>query len=64
MDTLGVKCKMILPGFCLAATQRRNVRDTDLKIQGIVANRWMAIIQAFAGPPGNAPSPGYPQPVF
>ena len=50
--------------FCLAATQRRNVQDTDLKIQGIVANRWMAIIQAFAGPPENAPSPGYPHPVF
>jgi uncharacterized protein (TIGR03084 family) len=42
--------------FCLAVTQRRNLADTDLVVEGTVAEDWMAIAQAFAGPPG----PGRP----
>jgi hypothetical protein len=39
--------------FCLVVTQRRNVADTDLVVDGAVATGWMAIAQAFAGPPGS-----------
>jgi uncharacterized protein (TIGR03084 family) len=42
--------------FCLVVAQRINHRDTDLKIEGEVARRWMEIAQVFAGPPG----PGRP----
>jgi uncharacterized protein (TIGR03084 family) len=42
--------------FCLVVTQRRDVADTDLDIEGPSAADWMAIAQAFAGPPG----PGRP----
>jgi uncharacterized protein (TIGR03084 family) len=42
--------------FCLVVGQRINCRDTDLKIEGEVARRWMEIAQVFAGPPG----PGRP----
>jgi uncharacterized protein (TIGR03084 family) len=42
--------------FCLAVTQRRNVADTDLVVTGALAEDWMSIAQAFAGPPG----PGRP----
>jgi uncharacterized protein (TIGR03084 family) len=42
--------------FCLVVTQRRNIADTDLVVQGALAAEWMAIAQAFAGPPG----PGRP----
>jgi uncharacterized protein (TIGR03084 family) len=42
--------------FCLVVAQRINNRDTDLKIEGEVARRWMEIAQVFAGPPG----PGRP----
>jgi uncharacterized protein (TIGR03084 family) len=42
--------------FCLAVTQRRHRADTGLVITGPVASQWMAIAQAFAGPPG----PGRP----
>ena len=38
--------------FCLVATQRRHVADTRLEIRGAVAEQWMAIAQAFAGPAG------------
>ena len=37
--------------FCLVVTQRRGVDDTDLKVEGDGAVAWMAIAQAFAGPP-------------
>lgn len=37
--------------FCLVATQRRNVADTALEVTGPLAQEWMAIAQAFAGPP-------------
>jgi uncharacterized protein (TIGR03084 family) len=42
--------------FCLVVTQRRNVADTALVIEGEDAAEWMSLAQAFAGPPG----PGRP----
>ncbi len=42
--------------FCLVVTQRRHVADTALVIGGELATDWMAVAQAFAGPPG----PGRP----
>ena len=43
--------------FCLAVTQRRNVADTDLVVTGALAEDWMSIAQAFAGPPGTGRPP-------
>ncbi|MFN8037470.1 MAG: TIGR03084 family metal-binding protein [Acidimicrobiia bacterium] len=37
--------------FCLVVTQRRNVADTALRIDGRAAAEWMNLAQAFAGPP-------------
>lgn len=37
--------------FCLVATQRRHPADTALVAQGPLAEGWLAIAQAFAGPP-------------
>jgi uncharacterized protein (TIGR03084 family) len=42
--------------FCLLVTQRRHRDDLALTIAGEAAQHWMAIAQAFAGPPG----PGRP----
>jgi uncharacterized protein (TIGR03084 family) len=42
--------------FCLLVTQRRHRDDTAIRSQGPVADRWLTIAQAFAGPPG----PGRP----
>lgn len=42
--------------FCLTVAHRRNIADTDLVVTGALAEDWMAIAQAFAGPPG----PGRP----
>src|SRR5665213_1206225 len=42
--------------FCLVVTQRRNVVDTDLVVQGDLAADWISVAQAFAGAPG----PGRP----
>jgi uncharacterized protein (TIGR03084 family) len=42
--------------FCLVVTQRRNIADTALVVEGESARQWMSIAQAFAGPPG----PGRP----
>lgn len=42
--------------FCLVATQRINVADTSLRVDGPVATEWMQIAQAFAGAAG----PGRP----
>lgn len=44
-------------GFCLAVTQRRHRDDTDLVIEGPLAEDWMAIAQAFAGPPTDGRAP-------
>ena len=43
--------------FCLVVTRRRRSRDTALVPAGEVAARWLAIAQAFAGPPGPEPPP-------
>jgi uncharacterized protein (TIGR03084 family) len=45
--------------FCLAVTQVRNVKDTDLRVTGDVAGQWMEIAQCFAGGPVDPPKPGY-----
>ncbi len=44
--------------FCRVVTQRRHVADTNLEIHGPAAEEWMAIAQAFAGPPGQGRRPG------
>ena len=44
--------------FCLVVTQRRHVSDTGLSVDGEIARSWMAIAQAFAGPPQDPPGPG------
>ncbi len=44
--------------FCLLATQRRHRSDTRLLATGEVADRWLDIAQAFAGPPGPGRQPG------
>ncbi|MDR3649635.1 MAG: TIGR03084 family metal-binding protein, partial [Acidimicrobiales bacterium] len=52
--------------FCLVVTQRRNIADTALTVQGPAASQWLAIAQAFAGPPGPGRVPhhaGGPSPV-
>ena len=38
--------------FCLVVTQRRHPADTDLVAEGALAEEWISIAQAFAGPPG------------
>ncbi len=44
--------------FCLVVTQRRHVDDTGLEVAGPLAEDWIAIAQAFAGPPGRGREPG------
>ena len=44
--------------FCLIVTQRRHPTDTDLEVQGPVAQGWIDIAQSFAGPPGEGRKPG------
>ena len=44
--------------FCRVVTQRRHPADTNLEIHGPAAEEWMAIAQAFAGPPGEGRQPG------
>lgn len=44
--------------FCLVVTQRRHLGDTALDVRGSVAEEWMSIAQAFAGPPGPGRTPG------
>ena len=44
--------------FCLVVTQRRHLADTDLVVRGPLAEEWMSIAQAFAGPPGEGRAPG------
>jgi uncharacterized protein (TIGR03084 family) len=42
--------------FCMVVTQRRNVADSGLEVEGELAEDWISVAQAFAGPPG----PGRP----
>jgi uncharacterized protein (TIGR03084 family) len=44
--------------FCLVVTQRRHIADTRLRMAGKLAQEWMHIAQAFAGPPGQGRQPG------
>ena len=44
--------------FCLVVTQRRHRDDTDLVVEGPLAEEWLSIAQAFAGPPGTGRRPG------
>ena len=44
--------------FAQVVTQVRNIADTDLKVTGPVAARWMATAQCFAGPPETPPAKG------
>ena len=44
--------------FCQVVTQVRNIADTNLKLNGEVATRWMSIAQCFAGLPEEPPAPG------
>jgi uncharacterized protein (TIGR03084 family) len=44
--------------FCLLVTQRRHRDDLGLDVEGPAARQWMAIAQAFAGPPGAGRRPG------
>lgn len=43
--------------FCLLVTQRRHRDDLELHAEGEVAQAWLPIAQAFAGPPGNGRHP-------
>ena len=43
--------------FCLLVTQRRHRADTAVRARGQVAERWLGIAQAFAGPPGPGRQP-------
>lgn len=44
--------------FCLLVTQRSHREDTALVATGPVADRWLDVAQAFAGPPGAKRSAG------
>ncbi|WP_141959170.1 TIGR03084 family metal-binding protein [Actinoallomurus bryophytorum] len=44
--------------FCLVVTQRRHPADVNLAVSGPVAEEWISIAQAFAGPPGAGRRPG------
>jgi uncharacterized protein (TIGR03084 family) len=44
--------------FCLLVTQRRHRADLALTAQGVDADRWLDLAQAFAGPPGSGREPG------
>ena len=43
--------------FCLVVTQRRNLADTALIVEGPATAEWMAIAQCFAGGPTIGPAP-------
>jgi uncharacterized protein (TIGR03084 family) len=44
--------------FCLLVTQRRHRDDLAVRAEGHVANQWLSVAQAFAGPPGPGRSAG------
>jgi uncharacterized protein (TIGR03084 family) len=43
--------------FCLVVTQRRHPADTSLVAEGPLAQEWLSLAQAFAGPPGPGREP-------
>jgi len=42
--------------FCLVVTQRRRAEETGLAAEGTLAEEWIRLAQAFAGPPTEAPA--------
>ncbi|MFC8846440.1 MULTISPECIES: TIGR03084 family metal-binding protein [unclassified Micromonospora] len=48
--------------FCLLVTQRRHRADLDLVATGPVADAWLDVAQAFAGPPGAGREPAGARP--
>ena len=44
--------------FCQVVTQVRSLADTQLRVTGDIAKRWMSIAQCFAGPAADPPKPG------
>jgi uncharacterized protein (TIGR03084 family) len=44
--------------FCQVVTQVRSLADTQLRVTGETASRWMSIAQCFAGPAADPPKPG------
>jgi len=51
--------------FCLVVTQRRHRDDTWLQTEGAVAEEWMSIAQAYAGPAGpGRPAGQFPRPAI
>jgi uncharacterized protein (TIGR03084 family) len=44
--------------FCLTVTRRRHLADTRLAVIGPAATAWIAVAQAYAGPPGPGRRPG------
>lgn len=44
--------------FAAVVTQRRHIDDVELAAEGAIAEEWMRIAQAFAGPPARGPAPG------
>lgn len=44
--------------FAQVVTQTRSIADTALRVQGVVATRWMEIAQCFAGPAEDPPAKG------
>jgi uncharacterized protein (TIGR03084 family) len=48
--------------FCYLVTQRRHRSDLALRAEGPVADEWLDIAQAFAGPPGSGREPSGAQP--
>jgi uncharacterized protein (TIGR03084 family) len=43
--------------FCLLVTQRRHRADLSLQASGPIADEWLDVAQAFAGPPGDGRKP-------
>ena len=44
--------------FCHVVTQNRNIKDTDLEVNGKISEHWMSIAQCFAGEPEDPPQQG------
>lgn len=42
--------------FCLVTSQRRNLADTALVVEGAIATDWLEKAQLFAGPPSDPPA--------
>ena len=44
--------------FCHVVTQNRNIKDTELEVNGKISEHWMSIAQCFAGEPEDPPEQG------